>query len=71
MCLSVSWYLANDMQFHWVVPLALVPFALKRKRIAFLVVGLFIIISAITTSAILIANPTISASAASLSVSHS
>lgn len=27
-CLSVSWYLSNDMQFHWMAPLMLIPFAL-------------------------------------------
>ncbi|CAF1371828.1 unnamed protein product [Adineta steineri] len=68
MCLGVSWYLANDMQFHWIAPLALVPFALKRKRIAFLVVSLFILISVISTAAILIANPKMSGSAGGLSV---
>ncbi|CAF1463929.1 unnamed protein product [Adineta steineri] len=70
MCLGVSWYLANDMQFHWIAPLALVPFALKRKRIAFLVVSLFILISVISTAAILIANPKMSGSAGGSSVSH-
>ena len=33
MCLGVAWYLHNDMQFHWIAPLALIPFALGRKSI--------------------------------------
>lgn len=70
-CLEVTWYLANDMQFHWVAPLALVPFALKRQGIAFLVVSLFILISIVCTAAILIANPKMDANINSLSVSHS
>lgn len=28
-CFSISWFLANDMQFHWVAPLVLIPFAFK------------------------------------------
>lgn len=27
MCLSVSWYLGNDMQFHWISPILLIPLA--------------------------------------------
>ena len=57
MCLGVSWYLANDMQFHCLAPLALIPFALKRKRIAFLVITIFILIGIISTPAIMVAYP--------------
>jgi peptidoglycan/LPS O-acetylase OafA/YrhL len=71
MCLGVTWYLANDMQFHWIAPLALVPFALKRKRISFLVISLFTLISTICTAAILIANPKMGTGISAFSVSHS
>ena len=27
-CLGVGWYLANDMQFHWISPILLIPFVL-------------------------------------------
>lgn len=70
MCVSVSWYLANDMQFHWIAPLALIPFALKRKRIAIVVAGLFILTSMISTMAILIANPNMQARTNAVGVSH-
>ncbi|CAF3638284.1 unnamed protein product [Rotaria sp. Silwood1] len=44
MCLDVSWYLYNDMQFHWVAPLALIPFVIGRKPIAFIVASLFVLV---------------------------
>ena len=70
MCLGVTWYLANDMQFHWIAPLALIPFVLKRRRISFLVISLFILTSIICTAVILIANPKMGTSISNLSVSH-
>ncbi len=45
MCLGVTWYLFNDMQFHWIAPLALVPFALGRKAIGYMMTILFVLIS--------------------------
>ncbi|CAF4631080.1 unnamed protein product, partial [Rotaria sp. Silwood2] len=36
-CLSVSWYLDNDMQFHWIAPLALIPVVLRRKFLSSIV----------------------------------
>ena len=45
MCLGVTWYLFNDMQFHWIAPLALIPFVMGRRKIAYLVTALFVLIS--------------------------
>jgi peptidoglycan/LPS O-acetylase OafA/YrhL len=45
MCLPVSWYLYNDMQFHWIAPLALIPFVIGRKVIGFIVPILFVFVS--------------------------
>ncbi|CAF1279439.1 unnamed protein product [Rotaria sordida] len=44
MCLDASWYLYNDMQFHWIAPLALIPFVIGRKPIAFIVATLFVLV---------------------------
>ncbi|CAF1347579.1 unnamed protein product [Rotaria sordida] len=43
-CLSASWYLHNDMQFHWIAPLALIPFVIGRKSIAFIMATLFVLV---------------------------
>ncbi|XP_071100848.1 nose resistant to fluoxetine protein 6-like [Haliotis cracherodii] len=37
-CLGQSWFLANDMQFYWIAPLALVPLACGWPFIGFLVI---------------------------------
>jgi hypothetical protein len=44
MCLVVSWYLHNDMQFHWIAPLTLIPFVLGRKSFSYFVASLFVFI---------------------------
>lgn len=51
----MSWYLANDMQFHWIAPIMLIPFALGRKFIAFgitavLMIAHFLAIGIITAN---------------------
>ncbi|CAF1625753.1 unnamed protein product [Rotaria magnacalcarata] len=45
MCLGISWYLHNDMQFHWIAPLALIPFVIGRKPIGYVVAILFVLVS--------------------------
>lgn len=52
-CLPVTWYLHNDMQFHWIAPLTLVPFVLKRKALA-----IFLAITLALTSVVSIASIT-------------
>jgi peptidoglycan/LPS O-acetylase OafA/YrhL len=59
MCLGVTWYLFNDMQFHWVAPLALIPFVMGRRRIAYTVSALFVLISIITVLALLLRYPSL------------
>lgn len=44
-CLGVTWYLFNDMQFHWIAPLALIPFALGRRKIGYFISIIFVLIS--------------------------
>jgi hypothetical protein len=61
-CLPVSWYLHNDMQFHWIAPLALIPFVMKRKPIGFIVAILFILVGIASTAGLLISNPNLQAS---------
>ncbi|CAF0932692.1 unnamed protein product [Brachionus calyciflorus] len=52
-CLGVSWYLANDMQFYFIAPLMLIPFAYGKVILGFsicilLLIGNMISISLIT-----------------------
>jgi hypothetical protein len=57
MCLPVSWYLHNDMQFHWIAPLALIPFVIGRKPIGFIVATLFVLIGIGSVLGILLYYP--------------
>jgi peptidoglycan/LPS O-acetylase OafA/YrhL len=57
MCLSISWYLYNDMQFHWIAPLSLIPFVLGRKSIAFIISILFILVGIGTIAGLFIQDP--------------
>ena len=44
MCLGVSWYLHNDMQFHWIAPLVLIPFVRRQKTFAYFLTILLVLI---------------------------
>ncbi len=57
MCLTIAWYLHNDMQFHWVAPLALIPFVIGRKSVAFIATILFVLIDIGSTLGILLYYP--------------
>ncbi len=62
-----TWYLANDMQFHWLAPFMLIPLALSFKKrylidksTAFLGISIclvFITISLLTRAFILSSGP--------------
>ncbi|UJR38468.1 hypothetical protein I4U23_031136 [Adineta vaga] len=60
MCLGITWYLHNDMQFHWIAPLALVPFVLGRKSISFIIATLFVLIGIVSILGILLYYPDMS-----------
>ncbi|XP_046563545.1 nose resistant to fluoxetine protein 6-like [Haliotis rubra] len=44
MCLGSSWFLANDMQFHVVAPLALLPIAFGLEALGIIVMFAFLVI---------------------------
>ncbi|CAF1664171.1 unnamed protein product, partial [Adineta ricciae] len=60
MCLGITWYLHNDMQFHWIAPLALIPFVLGRKSISFIIAILFVLIGIASITGILLYYPDMS-----------
>jgi hypothetical protein len=60
MCLNIAWYLHNDMQFHWIAPLTLIPFALGRKTYAFLIATLFVFVGIGSILTILLYYPNMS-----------
>ncbi len=61
-CLPVSWYLYNDMQFHWIAPLCLIPFVIGRKPLAFVVAILFTLVGIGSIAGLLIHDPSLQAS---------
>ncbi|CAF1071940.1 unnamed protein product [Rotaria sordida] len=62
MCLGVSWYLYNDMQFHWIAPLALIPFVIGRKSIGYFVTTIYVLIGIGSIVGILLYYPNMSLS---------
>ena len=48
MCLSISWYLHNDMQFHWIAPLTLIPFVLRRKILSYFLALLLVLLGCVS-----------------------
>ncbi|CAF3191128.1 unnamed protein product [Rotaria socialis] len=63
MCLPISWYLYNDMQFYWVAPLALIPFVIRRKPIGFIVVTFMIFLGIGSILGIILHYPDLSLNA--------
>jgi hypothetical protein len=60
MCLGIAWYLHNDMQFHWIAPLSLIPFVTGRKSFSYLITILFVLIGIGSTVTILLYYPNMS-----------
>jgi peptidoglycan/LPS O-acetylase OafA/YrhL len=60
MCLAVTWYLHNDMQFHWIAPLSLIPFAMGRKSFSFFITIIFVFIGIGSILTILLYYPDMS-----------
>ncbi|CAF0840673.1 unnamed protein product [Brachionus calyciflorus] len=56
-CLGVSWYLSNDMQFHWIAPIVLLPLAFKKPKIGVTISILFIIANIITSALVINSEP--------------
>ena len=56
-CLPVSWYLHNDMQFHWIAPLTLIPFVMGKKPLAFIMSILFTLVGIGSIAGLLIKYP--------------
>jgi hypothetical protein len=59
-CLNIAWYLHNDMQFHWIAPLSLIPFAIGRKSISYFITTLFVFIGIGSILIILLYYPNMS-----------
>ncbi|CAF1187897.1 unnamed protein product [Didymodactylos carnosus] len=60
MCLNIAWYLHNDMQFHWIAPLTLIPFTLGRKTLSFIIATLFVFVGIGSILSILLYYPNMS-----------
>jgi peptidoglycan/LPS O-acetylase OafA/YrhL len=60
MCLPITWYLHNDMQFHWIAPLSLIPFALGRKSIGFVLATVLALTGSISILSIVLYYPDMS-----------
>jgi len=56
--IAVGWYLANDMQFHWIAPIILIPLALGKRMIAFGITSALMLAHFITTGIIVNSHPT-------------
>ncbi|CAF0871536.1 unnamed protein product [Brachionus calyciflorus] len=49
-CFGISWYLANDFQFHFFAPIILIPLALKKVFIAFGISIVLLVVNIVATA---------------------
>lgn len=56
-CLPVTWYMANDFQFHLFAPILLIPFIFNRQRLTYFLICFLLLINIITISIIMSINP--------------
>ena len=57
LCLGITWYLYNDMQFYCIAPLAMIPFAKGRRAIGYLLAIIFVFVSIGSTLGLLLYYP--------------
>jgi peptidoglycan/LPS O-acetylase OafA/YrhL len=56
-CLGITWYLYDDMQFYWIAPLAMIPFAMGKRLIGYVISILLICVHLGSTLGLLLHYP--------------